>query len=102
MVLPIIPILTSAVSRFVSSKLSKKGKSVSLGEAVVGAAVTRLVPVNSHDTTTSSHDDYVSFYGREFGDLLARAIPEGKLEEIGERSLGRFLKSAGERLDPQT
>ena len=104
MALPIAGIFASAAVRFVKSKLGPKDNRVSLGEAVVGEAVTRLVPdpftPNPTGTMRSLHNHAISKAGQEFGDLLLRAIPEGKFEEIGERSLGRFLKAAGEKLDP--
>ncbi len=102
MVLPILPILTSAIGKFVVSKLNPKEESVSLGEAVVGEAVTRLMPPNPTGTNDDGwYDGLVVKAGREFGETLLRVIKPGKWEKIGECVVGRFFRAAADKLDPQ-
>ena len=103
--IPVIPILTSAIGKFVVSKLNPKAKSVSLGGAVATEAVTRLVPSStSRDgivLTQSYHESLVTRAGIEFGGKLKEIIPEGKWEEVGERAVGQFFRAAADELDPE-
>ena len=99
--IPIIPILAKAVGRFIGSRINPHEQSVSVGEAVVGEVMTRLVPTNPTNTTSDGwYDGLVSKAGREFGNTLLRVIKPGKREKVFERALGRFLKAAGAVLDP--
>ena len=99
MILPVIPILTSALGSFIKSKLPKQ-KSMNLGEAIMGEAVTRLIP---KQTTTNAkwHESIVIGAGKAFGVKLLELIKPGKWEKIGERSVGKFFRAAADKLDPQ-
>ena len=98
MILPILPIFAKAVVKAVVSKLNPKAKTVPLVEAVVGEVAVRLVPKS---VGRAQHDGFLAARaGAEFGKKL-RDIIKGKYETLGETTLGRFLRAAGEELDPQ-